>query len=100
MLHIGRDIGGKERNTLVLIGAALMDVVFERSHGFGPTWAPNGLDKFLDMFNARMYNGQIMWKEQEHMLLPMKECEGTWHGTINKNHSRVPYFLLLHINVK
>ncbi len=77
LLYIGVDISGKERKTLVLIGATLMDVVFERSQGFGPTWAPNGLDKFSNTFNARMYNGQIMWKEQEHLLLLMKECEGT-----------------------
>jgi hypothetical protein len=31
LLHIGMDINGKERKTLVLIGIALMDVVFERS---------------------------------------------------------------------
>jgi hypothetical protein len=30
LLHIGVDIGGKERKTLILIGADLMDVVFER----------------------------------------------------------------------
>jgi hypothetical protein len=28
-------------------------------------------------FNVRMYNGLIMWKEQEHMLFLMKECEST-----------------------
>ncbi len=66
------DINGKERKTLVLIGIALMDVVFERSQGFGPIWAPNGPIKFSDTFNARMYNGQIMWKAQEHLLLFMK----------------------------
>jgi len=31
LLYIGVDISGKERKTLVLIGATLMDVVFERS---------------------------------------------------------------------
>lgn len=30
-VHIGRDIGGKERKTSILTTAALMDVVFERS---------------------------------------------------------------------
>lgn len=57
LLHIGVDIGGKERKTLVLIGVALMDVVFKRFHGFGLAWALNGLNKFSDTFNARMYNG-------------------------------------------
>ncbi len=74
-MHIGKDIGGKERKTLVLIGAIMIDVVFERSQGFGPAWAPNDLNKLLDMFNARMYNGQIMWKEQEHLLLLMKDVK-------------------------
>jgi hypothetical protein len=30
-MHIGRDIGGKERKTSILTTVALMDVVFERS---------------------------------------------------------------------
>ncbi len=46
-MHIRKDIGGKERKTLVLTRTIMMDVVFERSQGFGPAWAPNGLNKIV-----------------------------------------------------
>jgi hypothetical protein len=49
------------------------------------------LTKLLDMFNARMYNGQIMWKEQEHLLLLMKDVKA--HDVAHLIRTIVEFFL-------
>ncbi|KAH9547570.1 hypothetical protein CY35_11G040100 [Sphagnum magellanicum] len=66
LLHVGGDIGRTERKTSVVAGGAPMDVVFERSQGFGPAQATNGHDNFPDTFNARVYNGP-MHTSQPHV---------------------------------